>query len=217
MHALSFLANPFFPDHVMYTWFVMAMLALFSFLATRQVSIVPGGFQNVMETVVSGFDGLLMDTMGPEGRRFFPLIATIGLFILFSNLIGLVPGFASPTASLNTNAAMALVVFLITHVVGVKIHGTKYVKQFLGPVWWLIPLMLPIEVISHLTRPLSLSVRLFGNIEGGHIVIAVLLLLVPFLVPLPILLLKVLISCIQTLVFVLLSMMYIAGAMEGAH
>ena len=128
-----------------------------------------------------------------------------------------IAGFSSPTASLNTNAAMALVVFVMTHIVGVKIHGFKYVKQFLGPVWWLIPLMMPIEIISHLTRPLSLSVRLFGNIEGGHIVIAVLLLLVPFLVPLPILLLKVLISFIQTLVFVLLSMMYIAGAMEEGH
>ncbi|HOS78563.1 MAG: F0F1 ATP synthase subunit A [Syntrophales bacterium] len=217
MHSLSFLANPFFPDHVTYTWFAMAVLAVLSFLATRRVSIVPGGFQNVMEAIVVGFDGLLLDTMGPHGRKFFPLIATLGLFILFSNLIGLVPGFASPTASLNTNAAMALVVFIMTHVVGIQIHGFKYVKQFLGPVWWLIPLMMPIEIISHLTRPLSLSVRLFGNIEGGHIVIAVLLILVPFLVPLPIYLLKVLISFIQTLVFVLLSMMYIAGAMEEGH
>jgi len=140
---LSFLANPFFPDHVTYTWFTMIVLALCSFLATRQVSIVPGGFQNVMEAIVLGFDGLLMDTMGPHGRKFFPLIATLGLFILFSNLIGLVPGFSSPTANLNTNAAMALVVFVMTHIVGVKIHGFKYVKQFLGPVWWLIPLMMP--------------------------------------------------------------------------
>jgi F-type H+-transporting ATPase subunit a len=93
----------------------------------------------------------------------------------------------------------------------------KYVKQFIGPVWWLAPLMIPIEIISHISRPLSLSVRLFGNIEGGHIVVAVLFFLVPFLVPLPILVLKIVISMIQTLVFMLLSMMYIAGALEEGH
>jgi F-type H+-transporting ATPase subunit a len=101
--------------------------------------------------------------------------------------------------------------------VGIKVHGGKYIKQFMGPVWWLVPLMIPIELISHLVRPLSLSIRLFGNIEGGHIVVAVLFLLAPFLVPVPILFLKVFISLIQTLVFMLLSMMYIAGAMEEAH
>jgi F-type H+-transporting ATPase subunit a len=155
--------------------------------------------------------------MGHEGRKFFPLIATIGLFILTSNLLGLIPGFESPTANLNTNASMAIVVFIITHVVGVKVHGVKYIKQFMGPVWWLVPLMILIEIVSHLVRPLSLTVRLFGNIEGGHIVVAVLFLLAPFLVPLPILVLKLLICFIQTLVFMLLSMMYIAGAMEEAH
>nr|MCU0583756.1 F0F1 ATP synthase subunit A [Syntrophales bacterium] len=108
-------------------------------------------------------------------------------------------------------------VFFLTHIVGVQIQGMKYFKQFLGPVWWLTPLMMPIEIISHLSRPLSLSVRLFGNIQGGHIVVAVIFVLVPLLIPLPILILKILISVIQTLVFMLLSMMYIAGAMEEHH
>ena len=112
---------------------------------------------------------------------------------------------------------MALTVFVLTHIVGVKIHGIKYLKQFMGPVWWLTPLMLPIELVSHLSRPVSLTMRLFGNIQGGHIVLAVLFILVPLLVPLPIIVLKILISVIQTLVFMLLSMMYIAGAMEEAH
>ena len=118
---------------------------------------------------------------------------------------------------LNTNAAMAIVVFVLTHVMGVKIHVIKYIKQFTGPVWWLIPLMLPIELVGHIARPVSLTMRLFGNIQGGHIVVAVLFLLVPFLLPLPIIILKILISFIQTLVFCLLAMMYIGGAMEGAH
>jgi len=201
----------------MYAWFVMTLLILCGFLATRRLDIYPGKFQNAMEVVIGGFDSLITDTMGHEGRKFFPLIATIGFFILVSNLLGLVPGFESPTANLNTNASMAITVFLLTHIIGIKVHGVKYVKQFMGPVWWLVPLMVPIEIVSHLVRPLSLTVRLFGNIEGGHIVVAVLFLLAPFLVPMPILILKVLISVIQTLVFMILSMIYIVGAMEEAH
>jgi F-type H+-transporting ATPase subunit a len=217
MHALSFLENHFIPSHIMYAWFVMAFLALCSFLATRRIDIYPSRFQNVMEVIISGLDSLLTDTMGHEGRRFFPLIATLGLYILTSNLLGLVPGFESPTSNLNVTVSMAIIVFFMTHIVGVKVHGAKYIKQFMGPVWWLTPLMLPIEIVSHLSRPLSLSVRLFGNIEGGHIVVAVLFILVPLLVPLPILVLKIFISLIQTLVFMLLSMMYIGGAMEEHH
>jgi F-type H+-transporting ATPase subunit a len=201
----------------MYAWLVMAFLVLCGFLATRRIDMYPGKFQNVMEVMMGGFDSLINDTMGHEGRKFFPLIATIGLFILTSNLLGLVPGFEAPTANLNTNASMAILVFLLTHIIGVKVHGFKYIKQFIGPVWWLSWLIFPIEIVSHFVRPLSLTVRLFGNIEGGHIVVAVLFLLAPFLIPLPILALKVFISVIQTLVFMLLSMMYIVGAMEEAH
>ena len=219
MHSLSFLQLllPGVPTYITYTWFVMALLALFSFLATRRLSLTPGGFQNTMEVFVNAIDKLLLDTMGPHGKRFFPLIATLGFFILTSNLIGLIPGLESPTANLNTTVAMALVVFFLTHIVGVQVQGMKYFKQFLGPVWWLTPLMLPIELVSHISRPVSLSMRLFGNIEGGHIVLFVLFIPVPLLVPLPILVLKLLISFIQTLVFMLLSMMYIAGAMEEHH
>ncbi|HEY5497855.1 MAG TPA: F0F1 ATP synthase subunit A [Syntrophales bacterium] len=219
MHTLSFLQLifPGIPTYITYTWFVMALLALFSFLATRRLQLTPGGFQNTMEVFVSAIQKLLIDTMGTQGMRFFPLIATLGFFILTSNLIGLIPGLESPTANLNTTVAMALVVFVLTHIVGVQIQGLKYFKQFLGPIWWLTPLMLPIEIVSHISRPVSLSMRLFGNIEGGHIVLFVLFILVPLLVPLPILVLKLLISVIQTLVFMLLSMMYIAGAMEEHH
>ena len=219
MHSLSFLQLlfPGIPTHVSYTWLVALLLILLSVLATRALKINPGGTQNVMEVIVSGIHKLLLDTKGEHGMKFFPLIATIGLFILFSNLLGLIPGFESPTANLNTNLSMALVVFVLTHIMGVKIHGWKYVKQFIGPNPWLAPLIFPIEIVGHLARPVSLTFRLFGNIEGGHIVLAVILLLVPLLVPLPILVLKLLICFIQTLVFMLLSMMYIAGAMEAAH
>lgn len=199
------------------TWFVVFLLAILSFLATRNLQVYPGRMQNVMEVIIDGLHALLIDTMGEHGKKFFPLIATLGLFILTANLIGIIPGFESPTANINTNLAMALVVFFSTHVVGVITHGFKYIKQFLGPVWWLIPLMLPIELISHLSRPLSLTFRLFGNIAGEDIVLLVVLLLVPLLVPLPIMFLMIFTSVVQALVFVLLAMMYIGGAMEEAH
>ena len=145
------------------------------------------------------------------------MIATLGLYILTSNLLGLIPGFESPTSNLNTTASMALVVFVMTHVVGIRIHGIKYVKHFLGPIWWLSPLMLVLELISHFARIISLSVRLFGNIMGEDKVLAVVVLLVPFLVPLPVFVLMIFTSFIQTIVFMLLAMMYIAGAMAEAH
>ena len=217
MHPLLFLENHYVPAHVAYTWFIVALLAILSLLATRRLQVYPGRMQNVMEVIIGGFDALIVDTMGDKGRKFFPLIATLGLFILTANLIGIIPGFESPTANINTTAAMALVVFLSTHAVGVSIHGLKYFKQFLGPVWWLIPLMLPIEIISHLSRPLSLTFRLFGNIAGEDIVLAVVLLLVPLLVPLPVFILMIFTSIVQTLVFMLLAMMYIAGALEAGH
>ena len=205
------------PEQTSYALFVVVLLSFFSFLATRKLSVLPGKAQNVMEVIIGGFDALLNEIMGHHGRQFFPLIATLGLFILTSNLVGLIPGFESPTANINTNAAMAIIVFLSTHVVGVKNHGLKYFKQFMGPVWWLTPLMLPIEVISHISRPLSLTFRLFGNIKGEDIVLLVVLFLVPWFVPLPVFVLMIFTSLVQTLVFMLLSMMYIAGAMEEGH
>jgi len=120
MHPLLFLENHYVPGHVMYTWFVVALLAILSILATRRLQVYPGRMQNIMEVIIGGFDSLLVDTMGDKGRKFFPLIATLGLFILTSNLIGIIPGFESPTANINTTAAMAIVVFLSTHVVGSK-------------------------------------------------------------------------------------------------
>lgn len=217
MHPLLFFHNPYLPDHVTYSLVTMTILIVFAYLATRRMDLYPKGWQNIAEVVIVGTGKFITDTMGPEGKKMFPVIATLGLYILVSNLIGLFPGFTSPTANLNTTVSLALVVFFTTHAIGIRAHGWKYIKQFLGPVWWLTPLMLPIEIISHLARPLSLSVRLFGNMEGGHIVLGVLFFLAPLFVPLPIMALKLIIALIQTLVFVILSMMYFAGAMEEAH
>ena len=204
-------------NHVTYTWFVMLVLIVVAFLATRRIKLIPGGLQNVMEVVVSGVEGLIDETMGHKGRTYFPLIATFALFILVCNLVALIPGFFPPTANLNTNAALALTVFTMTHVVGFKEHGIGYLKHFMGPILILAPLMFIIELIGHMARPLSLSLRLFGNMYGHEIVLLIFFALVPFLLPLPMMLLGVLVALIQTFVFTLLAMIYIAGALEEAH
>lgn len=204
-------------EHVTYTWFVMAVLILVAFLTSRSISMIPSGLQNLMEAVVTGIEGLIEETMGEEGKVYFPLIATIALFILVCNLMGLIPGFYPPTANLNTNAAMALTVFVLTHVVGFKKHGIGYLKHFMGPIIWLAPLMFVIEIIGHLARPLSLTLRLFGNMYGHEIVLMIFLALVPLFLPIPMMLMGVLIAFIQTFVFTLLAMIYVAGALEEAH
>jgi len=204
-------------NHVTYTWFVMLILVVLAFLAARSIKTIPSGLQNLMEVVVTGIEGLIVETMGEEGKKYFPLIATIALFILVSNLIALIPGFYPPTANLNTNLAMALVVFAMTHIVGFKKHGVAYLKHFMGPVLVLAPLIFVIEVIGHLARPISLTLRLFGNMYGHEIVLMIFLALVPFLLPVPMMVMGVLIAFIQTFVFTLLTMIYLAGALEEAH
>jgi F-type H+-transporting ATPase subunit a len=204
-------------DAITYTWLVMAVLLLLSFLATRAIKTIPGGLQNFMEVVVSGIENMIVETMGERGRPYFPLVATIGIFVLVSNLIGLVPGFFPPTANINTTAACAIVVFLTTHVVGIKHHGIGYIKHFFGPVIWLIPIMFFIEVIGHLSRPVSLTMRLFGNMNGHELILIIFFGLAPFLVPLPMMLMGVLVSFIQAFVFMLLTMIYIQGSLEEAH
>jgi len=203
--------------HVPYTWLIMILLTLVSFIVVRRLSLVPGPIQNAIELVFLGLNNLIKDTMGEKGKAFMPLFIAEALFIFTANMIGVIPTFFSPTADLNTTAAMAICVFLLTHIIGVITHGFKYLKQFLGPVWWLIPIFIPIEIISHLSRPLSLSVRLFGNIRGEDLVLAILLLLVPYLLPIPMLFLMIFTSLLQTFVFILLTMLYISGALEGAH
>ena len=170
-----------------------------------------------MEVVVSGVENLIEETMGPKGKAYFPLIATFALFILVSNLIALIPGFYPPTANLNTNGALALTVFAMTHIIGLKEHGISYLKHFMGPILVLAPLIFIIEIIGHLARPLSLSLRLFGNMYGHEIVLMIFLALVPFLLPVPMMLMGVLVAFIQAFVFTLLAMIYIAGALEEAH
>ena len=204
--------------HVIYSWFVILLLIIFAVLATRKIEMIPTKAQNFFEIVISGMEEFMVDITGDEGRWFFPIIATIFIYIATCNLLGLVPGFYPPTASINTTVSCAIPVFLFTHFIGIKYHGIKYIKHFLGPVWWLIPIILPIELIGHLARILSLSFRLFGNITGHELVLAILFMLAgAFFAPLPIMAMGIFVALVQAFVFFLLSIMYFAGAMEEAH
>src|SRR5215468_854804 len=237
---------PGIPDHVTYTWLVMIILAVLTFIASRNLQLVPRGLQNFFEVLLEQFQQMIDDVMGHEGRRYLPLIATLGLFILTANLMGLVPGLAGVTSNLNTNAACALVVFIAYHWIGVRKQGLiPYLQHFMGPVpLALKPLMFVIEIISHLARPLSLTLRLFGNMFGGHILLAIIF----FLMGLQGLIgwalsgsglgvivggiggavmiaftvgflypLKILVSFLQAFIFVMLSMLYIAAGIEHAE
>jgi F-type H+-transporting ATPase subunit a len=206
------------PPQVTYAWLIMALLVGLGFLASRRISLVPKGAQNVFEMIISALEEFMVDVTGEEGRAFFPFICTLFLFILTCNLIGLIPGFYSPTANINTPLSMALCTFVYTHYLGVKYHGVKYIKHFLGPIPALAPLFFPIEVVGHCARVLSLTLRLFGNIMGEDLVLAILLFLAgKFLAPLPMMFLAVFTSAVQAFIFTLLAMMYFAGSMEHAH
>lgn len=204
--------------HLLYTWLAMILLTLFGVLATRGVSLIPTKGQNFMELLIKGMEDFVVDVAGEEGRRFFPILATVFLYILVCNLFGLIPGFYPPTATVNTTASCALVVVPMTHIIGVMYHGPKYIKHFLGPIWWMAPIIFPIELIGHAARILSLSIRLFGNIAGHELVVGILFLLAgAFFAPVPIMFLGIFVSIVQAFVFFLLSIMYFAGAMEHAH
>jgi len=205
-------------SHVIHSWLVMAILIIGALLLGRGIQLLPRKGQSLLELIVQGLEDFMVEITGPEGRTFFPFIATIFLYIFVSNLLGLIPGFFSPTANLNTTLSLAVCTFILTHVIGIKFHGMKYLKHFVGPVWALAPLMFFIEGIGHLARVMSLSVRLFGNIFGKEKILGILFALAGlYLAPLPVLFLGILVSFIQSVVFMLLSIVYFAGAMEEAH
>jgi F-type H+-transporting ATPase subunit a len=209
---------PNMPEHVTYTWLAMAILIGLSLAARFTLKkTAPTGVQNLMETIVSGLENFVEEIMGPEGKHYLPLIGSLFLFILVCNLQGLFPGFDSPTANINTTLALALVSFTATHYIGLRRHGLGYIKHFFGPMWVLAPFMFIIEIISHIARVLSLSIRLFGNMIAKHVLLLVLFFLFPYFLQVPILGLGLLVSFVQAGVFALLTMLYLAGSIEEAH
>jgi len=214
------------PHHVSNAIVVMVFLLVLAYAGLRKMRKDPEKYiipeervtlRNFLELAVEGILKFVKDNMGPRGPEFMMIIGALAFFIFFSNIWGLIPGFHSPTETLNTTGACALTVFFLTHYYGIREHGIKYVKHFLGPVIWLAPLFAPIEMISHLVRPVSLSIRLFGNIFGDHYVLGIVFGLIPLLIPLPMMFLGLFVALVQTLVFILLSMAYFAGAIEEMH
>jgi len=205
--------NHLIPDYVVMVFFVVLLLILLFGLASRKINSIPSKRQSMLEMIIQAFESQLVNIIGEQGKKFLPLVATIGLFIFFCNLIGLVPGFMSPTSKLNVTVACALVVFLYYHWQGIKSQGVlKYLKHFLGPIPAIAPLLLPIEIISHFSRVVSLSIRLFGNIFAEELLIVVIASIIPFFLPLPFMAVAVFTSFIQAFVFVLLTCVYLAGA-----
>jgi F-type H+-transporting ATPase subunit a len=174
----------------------------------------PGVLQQILELFTEVVGKFLDDIIGHDGRKYMPVIGTFSVLILVSNLTGLIPGFMPPTGSIIVTLALALCSFVAYNFYGLKVHGFGYIKHFVGPIALMAPLFFPIEIVSHVARPMSLAIRLFGNIFGDHQVGGVFLHLVPFGIPVPFILLGIFVAFVQTLVFVLLSMIYIAGAVE---
>lgn len=208
--------------HVMISALVGVLLIIWAIMYRRRIAasnpdrLVPErkfGVRNFFELIIDAAMSMAENVMGrKQAEKHFPLIGTLVFFILLNNMIGLIPGFIPATDTLKTNVAMAVLVFLVYNVAGVLEHGLAYFKHFMGPIWWLSWLMLPIEIFSHCVRPVSLSLRLLGNMAADHKVLAIFTVLVPVLVPLPFYVLGILVCVVQTLVFSLLSMVYIGMA-----
>lgn len=209
----------FTTPHMSYTFVVMLFLIVVSKLTVGKMEMIPGAGQNFWESIIGFIESFYAENLGVEhAKKLFPLITTFALYILLANLMGLMPGFMSPTSNLNITLGCTLIVWIYHHYLGFRTHGIKYINHFTGPMVVLMPLMLPIELISNLARVLSLSIRLFGNIMAKETLLAILFLLAgAYFGPLPILCLGVLVSFVQTMVFVLLTLVYFRGSLEHAH
>lgn len=217
-------------QHVVGALLVMLVLVVLSLIARSRLKhidehIVPEptfGLFTFFELVIETVYGMMKDIIGPEAKRYFPLIGTLALYIFFCNVLGLIPGFDPPTNNISTNAACAIIVFLYYNYQGLRVNGIGHLTHMANPmgVWWgwfLSPIMFPVELIGHIARPVSLSLRLMGNMTGDHMVVLGFAALVPMLVPVPFQLLGLLVCVIQAAVFCLLTMVYIGMAVEEQH
>lgn len=198
---------------------VIGVIFLIARAATKKIQLVPTGSQNVMEAFIGGVVSMGADTMGEKNARvYMPLIGSLGLVIVVANLMGVVPGFESPTANINFTLSLALIVFIYYNYLGIKTNGfVNYFKHFMGPMPVLAPLMFPIEIISHVSRIISLSFRLFGAIRGDDMFLMVLLMLVPWIVPLSGFFMLTAFGLLQAFIFMILTYVYIAGSIMMEH
>jgi F-type H+-transporting ATPase subunit a len=222
LRTLGFQVEPghaVIPDYLVMCVVVVLVLAAVGLAVRSQISVEnPGRLQIVLEDVVSFFIGLLKSNIGDKGPRFLPMCGGIGLFIFVANMLGKFPGFMSPTANINVTLGCALTAWVYYQFQGIKEQGLfGHLKHFALPAGaplFIAPLMFPIELISHFSRILSLSVRLFGNIFGEEMVVLILGSLIPFLVPLPMIVLGIVTGTLQAFIFVMLTMIYLGGVLE---
>lgn len=193
------------------TWFIMIALLAFSWFSTRKLSIQPKGGQVVLEGIFSTMHDAVEEVLPTQVELVYPFIASLWIFILISNLIGIIPGLHSPTADLSVTAALAIITFLSVHWFGIRAEGLKvYLKHYIRPT----PLMLPFHLISELSRTLALAVRLFGNIMSLELTALIVVLIAGFLAPIPILMLHIIEAIIQAYIFGILALIYIAGGIQ---
>ncbi len=210
------------PDYLVMCALIVLFVTVLCLIVRSRLSVEnPGKLQIVFEDLVGAVVGLLRENIGPKGPKYLPLIGTIGLFIFVANMMGKIPGLMSPTANINVTVGCALTVWIYYHFQGLKEQGLiAYFKHFFvppGSPWWLFPIMGPIEIISHLSRVMSLSLRLFGNIFGEELVVIILASIVPFIAPLPMMVLGVVTGSLQAFIFVLLTTIYLAAAVHTEH
>jgi F-type H+-transporting ATPase subunit a len=206
--------HPIIPAHVvMETIVVIGLIAIFALLRMTFSLESPGRLQQAFEVFVEFVNEQLDSNIGHDGHKYLGIVGTLAVFIVACNLLGLIPGMLSPTTNVNVPAGCAIVVFLYYQFQGVRKQGlVTYLKHFMGPVWWLAPLMVPIELISHFARPATLTIRLFANIMAEELVIAIFFGLFPLIVPLPFMAFAIFGGLLQAFIFCTLTMVYLGGA-----
>ncbi|CUH95490.1 putative membrane protein [Propionispora sp. 2/2-37] len=214
-HKLAHIAGLTFNMDTLYmTWLTMAFIILIAVLAVRKRSMIPRGWQNVLEMTITALLDQLESTVGPKGLKLAPLIITLFLFLLFSNWLGLIPGFTSPTNDLNTALGLALMIVILVHATGIINKGIiKHLKHFIEP----NPFFLPINLVEEIAKPVTLSFRLFGNIMAGEILLLILGMLVPYFVPTLWLAFSVVVGIIQAFIFTMLAMSYLSSSLKDEH
>ena len=221
------------PVHTATATLVIAALLTWALVARRQLAaasdpVVPDATltaRNSLEIFVEWFVGFIEGLLGHKGRQYVHVYATFFLFILAANLVGLLPGFSPPTSDFNVTFALGVTSFLVYNYYGFRAKGAGYLKHFLGPIWWLAFLMLPLELIDNFVRPVSLALRLFGNMTGDHLVLEIFTGLTKIVIPVLFYMLGAFVSLIQAFVFTILSVIYLSLALEehegheaqGAH
>ncbi len=212
-HEFSFALGPVeITLSVITTWAIMLVLALFAWLSTRKLKLFPGSIQTIVESIVAAIDDAIVAVAPEQGRQMMPFIATLWLFLIVANLIGLIPGLHSPTRDLSVTSALACLVFFSVHWFGIKTLGLKnYLHHYLKP----IPILLPFHIISEITRSVALAIRLFGNMMSLDMAALIVLLVAGFLAPIPILMLHIIEALVQAYIFGMLALVYLASSIQS--